>query len=158
MTLILAVATPQAVHMSSDFRLAVEGPDGRGVVFTNDALGAKQVDHQAYEWHMKVAFTGLAQLGHLKLRDVIAGAIDAGTPMDPPDEVEARILRAVNRALSHPLVYGLRDIERRLTILIARKKPGTAPELVLLSNWERLNDVPLDRPLRVLEPTRKCTA
>jgi|HubBroStandDraft_1064217.scaffolds.fasta_scaffold127072_1 hypothetical protein len=127
MTLLLTVATKDALYLSSDYRLSNQGQP------TETANGAKQLTVHNTRWFAQISFTGVAKDGYGY--DTRAWIQDAAVSTVPDSPLELFVDALVRRG--EQAVSTIQGYDNRLTVVIAAIDDRTC-RLFIASNWEVL--------------------
>ena len=158
MTLLLTLASPLAIHQSSDYRLTpINQAQFPG---SNDVAGSKQLTLNSIGFVAQICFTGVAQVGHLKTRDWISQIITDAQEPAIIAPIASEIAARGTKALSSPqAVKEIPPNQRTLTVIIAIVEHGKNTQLVMISNIDSWHKPRRPQPLGELEvsflkPTR----
>ena len=127
MTLLITVATRDALYLSSDYRLSDKGKP------IETANGAKQLSVHGKHWLAQISFTGVAKDGNGYDTRAWIQDVAASTPPDAPVEhfVEALVHRGTQA------VATVQNYDDRLTVVVAAVEDRRC-RLFVASNWEAL--------------------
>jgi hypothetical protein len=127
MTLLITVATKDALYLSSDYRLSDKGKP------TETTNGAKQLSVQGKRWLGQISFTGVAKDGNGYDTRAWIQDVAASTPPDAPLEhfIEALVQRGTQA------IATIQHYDNRLTVVVAAVSDRKC-RLFVVSNWEAL--------------------
>lgn len=127
MTLLITVATKEALYLSSDYRLSNDG------CVVETANGTKQLAVHGKRWVAQIAFTGVAYDGRgYVTRDWLSDATQGLSPEATLLDLVLAIAEQGSAALST-----IHAIDNRLTVIVGAMDNGVC-RLFLLTNWEPL--------------------